>query len=211
MSENLDDLYLARCTFPLGDRVRGTVSAVPLGPGRAGILVDLGQPPEGWVDVLHLPDEPSRWPVVGRTGLFEVLQHRPGQVRLFPLDAGMRGSRAKCSHWSGEEWAAITRRYRPGSIVIGTVTGTFRGNREYTVMFDGCWSAVEYDGNEPVIGATGPFRVTRHLEWTRRTLLAPAPQSPTGGHPCQAPRDSRQISKRDLGCGSVVAVSRLDS
>jgi hypothetical protein len=74
-----------------------------MGPGRAGILVDLGQPPEGWVDVLHLPDDPALWPAVGKSGLFEVLQHRPGQVQLFPLDAGMRGQRVRYSRWSGEE------------------------------------------------------------------------------------------------------------
>jgi hypothetical protein len=84
VSPILDDPYLARCAFPVGDRVRGTVSAVPLGPGRAGVPVDLGQPPEGWVDVLSLPDDPTRWPVVGRTGLFEVCNI----------------GRARCFHWT---------------------------------------------------------------------------------------------------------------
>jgi hypothetical protein len=142
-----------------------------MGPGRAGIGVDLGQPPRGWVDILHLPDEPDRWPVVGRTGLFEVLQHRPGEVRLFPLDAGMRGSRTRYSRWTGTEWAALTSRYPLDSVVVGSVTAVFPGNRECTVRFDDCWSVVEYDDNEPVVGWTGPFRVTRHLEWTHRILL----------------------------------------
>jgi hypothetical protein len=174
VSKSLEDLYVARRIFPVGSRVRGTVSAIPVGPGLAGLLVDLGQPPEGWVDVIHLPDEPAQWPVVGRGGLFEVLQHRPGQVRLFPLDAGMRGRRARYSAWSGEEWAAITRRYPPGAIVVATVTNVFPGNRECTVRFDDCWSVVEYEDSEPTIGMTGPFRVIRHLEWTHRILLAPA-------------------------------------
>jgi hypothetical protein len=108
------------------------------------------------------------------TGLFEVLQHRPGQVRLFPLDAGMRGRRTCFSRWSGEEWAAITRRYPEGSVVGGTVKDVFPGNREYTVEFDDCWSVVEYEDVEPVVGWTGAFRVTRQLEWTHRILLKPA-------------------------------------
>ncbi|MFG3422548.1 hypothetical protein ACIBTZ_32710 [Micromonospora sp. NPDC049460] len=145
-----------------------------MGPGRVGVLVDLGQPPQGWVDVLHLPDDPPDWPAVGKTGLFEVLQHRPGQVRLFPLDARMRGRRTRFSRWSGEEWAAITRRFPEGTLVVGTVTNVFPGNREYTATFDDCWSAVEYDDTAPSVGWTGPFQVTRLLEWTHRILLRPA-------------------------------------
>lgn len=166
-----DGLFTARLAFPVGDRVRGTISAVPMGPGRAGVGVDLGRPPQGWVDVLHLPDAPADWPTVGKAGLFEVLQHRPGEVRLFPLDAGMRGSRTRYSRWSGEEWAAITRRYPVGEVVVGTVTHVFPGNREYTVTFDDCWSIVEYEDKAPSAGWTGRFLVTRQLEWTHRILL----------------------------------------
>ena len=175
MSETFDDLSRSRRLFPVGDRVRGIVSAIPMGPGRAGVLVELGQPPEGWVDMLHLPIDPSQWPSVGRSGLFEVLQHRPGQVRLFPLDAGMRGPRTRYSRWSGDEWAAVTRRYLLGATVLGTVTEVFPGNREYAVSFDDCRAILEYDGHEPVVGSTGRFRVTRHLEWTHRILLMAAP------------------------------------
>jgi hypothetical protein len=138
--------------------VRGTVIAIPIGPGRAGVLVDLGQPPQGWVDVLHLPDDPTQWPAVGMTGLVEVLQHRPGQVRLFPLDAGMRGRRTRFPRWWGEDWAAITRRYPEGSVVAGTVTHVFPGNREYPVEFDDCWSVVEYEDIEPMVGSRSPQR-----------------------------------------------------
>jgi hypothetical protein len=174
LTMNADELCATRLAFPVGDRVRGTVSAIPMGPGRAGVLVDLGRPPQGWVDVLHLREDPARWPAVGSTGLFEVLQHRPGQVRLFPLDAGMRGRRTRLFRWSGEEWTAITRRYPEGSVVLGTVTEVLPSSREYTVKFDDCWSAVEYDDVEPVVGWTGAFRVTRLLEWTHRILLKPA-------------------------------------
>jgi hypothetical protein len=92
-----DELSRARCRFPRGDRVRGHVSAVPWGPGRTGIFVDLDDELEGFVDVLLLPEDPDRWPLVGREGFFQVLQHRPGQVRLFPLDAGMRSKRYRVS------------------------------------------------------------------------------------------------------------------
>jgi hypothetical protein len=135
------------------------------------VLVDLGQLPEGWVDVLHLPEDPDRWPPVGREGFFEVLQHRPGQVRPFPLDAGMRAVRCRASHWSGSEWAAVTRRYPVGSAVVGTVTNVFPANRECTVTFDGCWAVVEYDDVAPLVGATETRVVRRLLEWTQRIVL----------------------------------------
>src|SRR3569833_1041175 len=101
MSETFDDLSRSRRLFPVGDRVRGIVSAIPMGPGRAGVLVELGQPSEGWVDMLHLPIDPSQGPAVGRSGLVEDLQLRPGQVRLCPLVAGMRGPRTLYSRCSG--------------------------------------------------------------------------------------------------------------
>ena len=47
----------------------------------------------------------------------------------------------------------------------------FRGNREFTIVFDECWSTLEYDDVEPVVGSTGAFRVLRHLERTHRILL----------------------------------------
>jgi hypothetical protein len=49
-----------------------------------------------------------------------------------------------------EERAAITRRHPLGSVVVGTVTQMFPGNRECMVVFDDCLSVVEYDNNEPV-------------------------------------------------------------
>src|SRR5690349_7014321 len=112
-----DALSRARCRFPRGERVCGRVSAVPWGPGRTGIFVDLGEEPAGFVDVLLLPEDPDRWPLVGREGFFQVLQDCPGQVRLVPLDAGMRSKRYRVSNWTGEEWAAISQRYPVGSSV----------------------------------------------------------------------------------------------
>jgi hypothetical protein len=86
----------------------------------------------------------------------------------------MRVRQSRFSHWSGEQWAAITRRYPQGSVVVGTITQVFPGNREYMVTFEDSWSVVEYDADEPEVGWTGPFRVARHLEWTRRILVTPA-------------------------------------
>jgi hypothetical protein len=56
----------------------------------------------------------------------------------------------------------------------GNVTHVFPGNREYTVEFDDCWSVVEYEDIEPMVGSTSAFRVTRLLERTHRILLTPA-------------------------------------
>ncbi|MEV0607911.1 hypothetical protein AB0I61_16265 [Polymorphospora rubra] len=169
-----NELTEARRRFPRGDRVRGRVSAVPWGPGRTGLFVDLGAEPEGFVDILHLPEDADQWPPVGREGVFEVLQHRPGQVRLFPLDAGMRAKQYRVSNWSGEEWAAVTARYPVGSLVTGTVTDVFPSNRSYGGRFDDVTSWVEYDGTPPVIGHVGSYTVTRHLEWTRQLLVRPS-------------------------------------
>jgi hypothetical protein len=137
--------------------------------------VDLGAEPEGFVDVLHLPEDPSRWPLVGREGLFEVLQHRPGQVRLFPLDAGMRSKRYRVSNWSGDEWVTITQRYPIGSMILGTVTDIVPGDREYAVRFEDFWSFVEYDNGHPTVGTVGSYTIMRHLESTRRIIIHPSP------------------------------------
>ncbi|WP_157437871.1 hypothetical protein [Actinoplanes subtropicus] len=167
------ELSEARHRFPVGDRVRGRISALPWGPGLTGLFVDLGAAPDGFVDVLHLPEDPGHWPSVGHEGLFEVLKHRPGQVRLFPLDASMRSKRYRVSLWPGNEWTAITARYPVGSVVTGTVTDLFLPDREYAVRFPDFWSVVQYDGAPPAVGSSGAYIVTRQLEWTRRLLVNP--------------------------------------
>jgi hypothetical protein len=75
------------------------------------MAVDIGDPVPGWVDVLQLPREPSLWPAGGRSGFFEVLQHRGQEVRLFPLDAGMRDRGGRAQRCTGPEWAELTRRW----------------------------------------------------------------------------------------------------
>lgn len=49
------ELDTARQTYPVGDHVTGTVTLIPR-PGTIGLFVDLGQPPTGFVDVIHFPD-----------------------------------------------------------------------------------------------------------------------------------------------------------
>jgi hypothetical protein len=171
MSE--DELFAARRRLPRGTRVRGTVIGFPAGIGRAGAAVDLGDEVPGWVDVPLLPEEPSQWPHVGCAGLFEVLQHCGHEIRLFPLDAGMRGQRCRYSRWSGPEWAAITQRWPVGTIVEATVLDVFTSNREYAVRLGDCWAAVEYEGTPPHPGTSVRLIVEQLPEWTRRLIVRP--------------------------------------
>ncbi|HWS32553.1 MAG TPA: hypothetical protein VN408_07395, partial [Actinoplanes sp.] len=143
--------------------------------GRAGAQVDIGHRVPGWVDLLLLPEEAADWPPLGRSGLFEVLQHRPEEVRLFPLDAGMRSRRCRHSRWSGPEWADFSARHPVGSTVEATVTYVFPGNREYSVEFAAGQETVEYDGAPPALGAPVRLVVERLSEWTRRLILQEAP------------------------------------
>jgi hypothetical protein len=169
-----DELVEARRRFPVGDRVRGRVSAVPWGPGRTGLFVDLGSGPGGFVDVLHLPEDSQGWPPVGYEGFFEVIQHRPGQVRLFPLDAGMRPKGDRPHLPTAREWETITDRYPLGLLVTGVVTDVFARDREYGVRFDDVWSVAEYDDIAPAVGTAGSYVVTRHMESIRHIRVEPA-------------------------------------
>jgi hypothetical protein len=143
------------------------------GIGPPGAAVDLGNAIPGWVDVLLLPEEPSHWPRVGRTGLFEVRQHRRSEIRLFPLDAGMQGQRCRHLRWSGPEWEAIAQRWPVGSILEATVADILPSNREYIVRFGDCWEAVEYEGTPPHPGTSVQLIVERLSEWTQSLVLRP--------------------------------------
>ena len=124
--------------------------------------------------MLYLPAEPGDWPPVGRSGLFEVLQHRGFEIRLVPLDAGMRGPGCQRQAWSGPEWAAITRQFPVGTVVEARVERVFPADREYTVQFhENCWAVVEYEDPAPVPGMEVTLVVERQLEWTRRLVLRP--------------------------------------
>ncbi|GAA4208547.1 hypothetical protein [Actinocatenispora rupis] len=165
---DLDELAAARLRFPTGERVRGRIVAKPWGDGITGLFVDLGARPTGFVDVLNLPEEPRPWPEIGQEGLFEVLQHRPGQVRLYPLDASMRTRRNTRFRLSGPDWAAVSARYPVGSTVTATVTHVFPSNREYVVEFDSHHAVLEYEDPAPTVGTVGRYHVVRLLEWTQR-------------------------------------------
>lgn len=163
------DLDAARRTFLVGDHVTGTVTLIPR-PGVIGLFVDLGTPPTGFVDVLHLPRSVDEWPGVGTVTDFEVLQHRHRQVRLWPLDDAFRVGTA--DYWRSEpEWHAVKHRYPVGAEVIAEITHVYPSNREYTVRFDGVWSALEWTDTPPVAGTSARFVVERHLDTTRRVLL----------------------------------------
>ena len=76
----------------------------------------------------------------------------------------MPGRPGRYCQLSGEEWAAITSQYPLGSVVVGTVTELFSGNRECPVQFDDRWSVVDYDDNEPVVA--GPVRSWSGATWS---------------------------------------------
>ncbi|NGO08897.1 hypothetical protein G5C60_15120 [Streptomyces sp. HC44] len=78
--------------LPVGSCVTGTVSALPWGPGRTGLFVDIGSPAAGFVDMGWLPHDPDGWPPVGTVAEFEVVtirfdlrpEYTGLQVRLRP-------------------------------------------------------------------------------------------------------------------------------
>jgi hypothetical protein len=79
------DLDGARRLLPEGSQVNGIISQVSQ-PGVTGVFVDLPHGMVGFVDVIQLPRNADEWPKPGQRLRFEVLQHRPGEVRLWPLD-----------------------------------------------------------------------------------------------------------------------------
>lgn len=163
------ELDAARLRYPDGDHVTGTVTHVPR-PGTIGLFVDLGEPPTGFVDVLHLPRSAAQWPAVGTVTDFEVLQHRHRQIRLWPLDPTYRSTTATL--WrSTPEWQAVKHKYPIGTEVTAEITELFPSNREYVVTFDGIWAVLVWTGTPPVLGTTADFVVTRHLDTTHRVLL----------------------------------------
>ncbi|MCO8273843.1 hypothetical protein M1L60_24915 [Actinoplanes sp. TRM 88003] len=168
-----DELTAVRRRLPRGTRVKGRVAGYPVGLGRAGLAVDLGDPVPGWVDVLQLPREPSLWPPVGRSGFFEVLQHRGHEVRLFPLDAGMRDRDNRGRRCTGPEWAELTRRRPVGARIDATVEYVYTSNREYHVRFGDWHETVEYEGSPPDVGTRVTLTVERQSEWTRTLILRP--------------------------------------
>ncbi|MGC9495807.1 hypothetical protein [Streptomyces sp. WG7] len=62
--------------LPEGSPVTGTVTALPWGPGRTGLVVDIGRPGRAFVDFGQLPARGEDWPPVGTVTEFEVVQIR---------------------------------------------------------------------------------------------------------------------------------------
>ncbi|BCJ26890.1 hypothetical protein [Actinocatenispora sera] len=172
-----DLLTTARRRYPTGDQVQGRISDKPWGDGRTGVIVDLGtRPPFGFIDALHLPYQAQQWPAIGREAPFEVLQHRPGQVRLYPLDPDMRSHRPTLCRLTSEAWEELCARHPVGSTVTATVTSVYPSNREYVTEFDGHHAVLEYDEPAPTVGAVGRYRVVRLLHATQRIRLAATTQ-----------------------------------
>jgi hypothetical protein len=124
--------------------------------------------------------------------IFEVLQHRPAQVRLFPLDERFRSPDRLPGVPTREQWLVIKDRFLVGSEVTATVTGVFPANREYVVRFEDCWSTLEWTGDAPRVGTANRYTVTRHLDQTRRIMITPVT-------PSQLTKGSPRL-KRILGC-----------
>jgi hypothetical protein len=82
-----------------------------LRPGVAGIGVELGLPVGGFVDVIHLPSDPGRWPAIGTVTGFVIwwTDERP-QIRLMPADPRYR--REDFTSWIQEQDTPAARAFR---------------------------------------------------------------------------------------------------
>jgi hypothetical protein len=164
----MDALDRARARFPIGSRVSARVTNVP-SPGRIGIVVDVGDDPEGFVDVRWLPREAAMWPEVGDESEFEVLQHRPRQMRLWPTDPTWR---AEPGHLDDPSWHITAANYRVGDRVTGRIEQVFAANRECLVDLGDMQAIAEWSSRQPSVGSTEEFVVTAVLETTQRIVIA---------------------------------------
>ncbi len=77
--------------LPEGALLTGMVCALPWGPGRTGLFVDINAPVDAFVDIAWLPFDPGDWLAVGTVAEFEVVSLRFSsarpQVRLRPTAA----------------------------------------------------------------------------------------------------------------------------
>lgn len=173
----VDDLSEARRLLPEGSQVTGTISRVPK-PGVIGIFVDLPDGMSGFVDLLTLPWDADDWPAIGQSLRFEVLQHRPGEVRLWPLDATFRHDDATPE--AETEWRHAKLRYPVGSVVAARVEHVFPANNEYQIRFAGdddprfCYAHLSWAGQPPVAGTISHYRIVAHLDTTRRIMATVA-------------------------------------
>jgi hypothetical protein len=178
MEPDWEALEAARRRLPVGQEVRGTVTLIPR-PGVIGLFVDLGEPPEGFVDVLALPADLQRWPPPGTTADFEVLQHRHGQVRLWPVDPRWGPPAADWPQRNAAAWEHTKSRYREGQLVSARTTELFISNREYAVAFEDQHAVLEWSHQPPTLGSIGRYRIKALLDRTQRILLSPVDSSTT--------------------------------
>jgi len=158
-----DQLDEARLRYPLGAEVPGRFLRwiLPDRPGTAGMVIDLGDGMQGYVDVLTLPAEPADWPSIDTQATFEVTQHRPGSLRLWPMDPAHRSPDRQPQSDRRERLA----RYPIGTIVTGVVFAVYVSNRECTIRIGADEFAVaEWSGEPPVVGATAEYEVISHLK-----------------------------------------------
>ena len=82
-----------------------------LRPGAAGIGVELGLLVGGFVDVIHLPSDPGRWPAIGTATGFVIwwTDERP-QIRLMPADPRYR--REDFTSWIQKQDTPAARAFR---------------------------------------------------------------------------------------------------
>lgn len=171
------DLSEARRLLPEGSQVTGTISIVPR-PGAIEVFVNLPHQMGGFVDVLKLPTDAGEWPEPGQTLRFEVLQHTPGQVRLWPLDPRFHYDEAPPEIEA--EWRQAKLRYPVGSTVPARVAGVFTFNHEYQIRFIGddsqrwSYALLPWTGEPPVVGSVSQYRIVAHRGPTRRIMVTPA-------------------------------------
>ncbi|MBU3066122.1 hypothetical protein KO481_31975 [Nocardia sp. NEAU-G5] len=90
-----------RSNLSLGQRLTGTVVSVPR-PGTIGMFVDIEMPVIGFVDVLLLPFDVSRWPAEGVVTDFLIwwMDPKNPQIRLVPAKSIYR--REDFDEWSSK-------------------------------------------------------------------------------------------------------------
>jgi len=178
MGELSGDLAAARRLLPEGSKVQGEVVWIPK-PGVIGLFASLPGGLTGFVDVLTLPRDADAWPAVGMRSDFEVMQHQPGQVRLWPLDPRFRGRRFPWGRdGTDEAWCELKERHPAGSALRAEVVAVYPSNQEYVVRFadgdDLPWSCafLPWTRTRPRAGSVAWYQVTARLEATRRIMVS---------------------------------------
>lgn len=93
-----------------------------LRPGVTSIGVDLGLPVGGFVDFVHLPRDPGRWPALGTVTSFTIwwIDERP-QIRLVPADPRYR--REDFDAWIQHQATPAAEAFRARQLASPSGTG----------------------------------------------------------------------------------------